>query len=171
MVGVSRKCGFKFKKFERKNIKFPQKINLKNIRLENMKICSFLIIFINIIIAQDPLDFFPFHEGDLWQYYDSNGYIYNKTILSDSVDVSGNHHLKNEIHYLYYPGYGNEFWLVDSLDRVWKFDSYYSEGKFLYWDFRKKYHEWYFCGIDAGGRVFSAIEDTSINSILTRCAN
>ena len=63
-----------------------------------MKYVIILMFIPLLLFSQDPLNYYPHHVGDIWQYYDYDNDIgysgyWNKTLIKDSLDLEGNHHL------------------------------------------------------------------------------
>jgi hypothetical protein len=50
--------------------------------------------------------------GDLWQYEDNDGSVFNKTLIADSVDSAGSHYLTYEYEYIQSPMYPS--WVGDT---------------------------------------------------------
>lgn len=70
-----------------------------------------------VLIAQNPRDFYPFHSGDLWQYEDNDGSVFNKTLIADSVDSAGSHYLTYENEYIQSPMYPS--WIGYTWQEKW----------------------------------------------------
>jgi len=63
-------------------------------------IVSFLFLEFGAAQSPNPLDFFPHHRGDVWEYWENNGgtisTVQNK-ILSDSLGLDGNYYLQTTL--------------------------------------------------------------------------
>ena len=103
--------------------------------------------------------------GDLWQYEDNDGSVFNKTLIADSVDSAGSHYLTYEYEYIQSPMYPSwvgykwqEKWMIDTLNHVYKFDKSYNEGQALIYDLTKNYGEWYVSWIIYTDSVYNIVE-------------
>ncbi len=126
-----------------------------------------IFAFIPILLwAQNSRDYFPTHLGDMWQYIDSDGKYYNRTIVKDSLDSSGNEYVDFEIHYLGYVGSYIVHFMIDTMDQVWWLDEgSFEGGKAIQYNLRAKYGEWYYCGKYSNGEPFyTRVIDTTAHS-------
>ncbi|NIV12153.1 MAG: T9SS type A sorting domain-containing protein [Aliifodinibius sp.] len=94
------------------------------------------IMCMPVLLAQNPLDFFPHHEGDIWEYwYDENppgGYVIRQNaITKDSLGNDGRHYIETTLF--------NKFILDTATFEVYR---YYSNP--LYKD------KWYKLDADSG---------------------
>ncbi len=68
--------------------------------MKRIKLFSILVFIMctPVLLAQNPLDFFPHHEGDIWEYWyqeDPPGYtIRQNRILSDSLGSDGRYYVE-----------------------------------------------------------------------------
>lgn len=110
---------------------------------------KYFILFISVPIlihTQDMVDYYPHHNGDLWQYLDSDFQTldyWTKTLISDSIDSSGNIHLLFRIEYLGYSGYRIEHEMIDTLSQVWKIEGNTSRDSILWFKMNADSGEWW----------------------------
>jgi hypothetical protein len=74
-----------------------------------MKLIYLLLISYAALYSQDfePEDFFPFHDGDIWEYYTRSSGIDRRELTRDSVSAEG--------HYLFYNDESLPRYLADSI--------------------------------------------------------
>jgi len=97
---------------------------------------AFIILFITIIVSNiyfaqqnDNLNYFPNHEGDMWEYYYSDGPFYRDTAQVfnhyDSTDASGNIYVTQTSRYINpisvpaIPFEDTMRYKIDTLNQVW----------------------------------------------------
>ncbi len=95
-----------------------------------MKIISLMIMILCMnLFAQNPLDFYPHSEGDMWEYvvvdWMTHAPIdtYQVKVVKDSVDSQGNIHIYTAGRPVYPPGpwSAQPYWMatIDTLKQVW----------------------------------------------------
>lgn len=125
----------------------------------------FVLILSTNIYTQDSLDFYPFHVGDVWQYYESyDNYYWTKTAVSDSLDSEGNKHIFfHEKHRDSAEWFTHE--MIDTNGSVWSIEGEGIENKWLRYKFglgvdeyfamqpEYEFNQWYGIVIDTGKTI------------------
>ncbi len=64
--------------------------------MKRIKLLSIFVFIMctPILLAQNPLDFFPHHEGDIWEYWEWQAPNVQNIILSDSLGNDGKYYLE-----------------------------------------------------------------------------